>query len=161
MPLDEGYVFANVPFAKWDDDGQGWRVNRQKGVVVSHGCSCEDYITWLADGKTDKANKVNILVAPLISAADYPPDGVERIREGKYRDLFLIEGGDSMPAQVVQLPRQQAIPARVLVELSKIVILADWQWAHLQLHIGVFVFHKEPGDLYNPALLEETAGDAD
>ena len=124
---------ANVPFAKWTDEG--WKINPRRGVITSQGCACEDYQRALDLGRTSQANKIILQVAPLTDTAGRPQDKLEKMRRGEVLRIFYIYGeAGTVQDQLVDLDGEQGIPAFVLAGLPKVARLGDWQWRGLLIH---------------------------
>lgn len=156
--LDQGDIFTNVPLMKWKDGEPEEGSPAKRVVVTSHGCVCEDYDRFIAEGMTSAARRLYIQVAPLRPAKDKKAK-LDVIREGRMPEYFYIEGdGPKLDHQVADLSREQPIPAWVLVEnCQKIARLSDWQWNALCVHIAVAQFRTEPKDLFNPKILKGAA----
>jgi hypothetical protein len=153
--LDEGDILSEVPFIKWED-GEATVGGGARGLVTSNGCACEDYDRALAAGRGQAAAKVMIQVAPLRPAASYPSHRLDEIASGQQLDFFLVHGkAGVLPDHVVDLTREQPVPASVLAGCPKIARLAAWQWKALLIHIAVSRFHQKPEDLFRADLLEE------
>lgn len=133
--LDEGDVLANVPFGRWKDEQWGVK-QKVRGVITSEGCACEDYERALKAGKPQKANKIWLHVAPLVEVKDQDPEQIAQIKNGDFTQWFYVEGeAGTLGPQLVDLDREQAIPASVLAGLTKITRLAEWQWRKLLLQV--------------------------
>jgi hypothetical protein len=155
VPIDQGYIFANVPFPAWGDGG--WKPRPALGVVTSQECACEDYIRALEAGKGNKARKIDIQVAPLQSARQYPAEAVEKIEAGEYPERFFIYGGQSLPDSVVLVDKETAIPAHLLATLTPVTVLAPWQWRRLVIHLTVSQWHELPEKILHPDLLRASS----
>lgn len=92
-------------------------------------------------------------VAPLKPAKAFG-EKIEVIKNGSQLDCYFIEGDGSIADQVVDLTREQGIPASVLAECKRSGQVADWQWKGLLVHIAVSRFHQQPEDLFLKELLE-------
>ncbi len=152
VPIDQGYIFANVPFPVWDDEA--WKVVPRTGVVTSDECACEDYKRALDAGYGDKAKKIDLQVAPVQPANRYSEEAIENIKAGESLERFFIYGGQSLPDSVVQVDKKTAIPAHVLATLKTITVLAPWQWRGLVVHLTVSQWHEKPENILRPELLE-------
>lgn len=152
--LDQGEILANVPFVRWEDGTPVFNAVR-RGIVTSHGCACEDYERAAAeDERSRKAGAIMLQVAPISPATQYR-DNQEAIARGEFLDFFFIAGeGTILKDQVVDLTREQAIPASVLAKCKKTARIADWQWKALLIHIAVSRFHQQPEELFLKELLE-------
>lgn len=151
--LDQGDILSDVPLVKWKD-GQATHGSPNRAIITSHGCVCEDFDRAVQDGKSSKAARIFIQVAPLRPARDFR-DKIDLIQEGKLLDLYFIEGdGSKLAHQVVDLKREQPIPARVLADCKKVARIADWQWNALLVHMTVARFRSAPADIFHPDLLK-------
>jgi hypothetical protein len=152
--LDQGDVLANVPFVRWKD-GKPTFGAKSLGIITSHGCACEDYERALdKPGRSSQADRVMLQVAPLKPAKAFG-DKVEVIRSGSQLDCFFVQGEGSVLAdQVVDLTREQGIPASVLVPCKTVTRIADWQWRALLVHVAVSRFHQQPEKLFLDEVLE-------
>jgi hypothetical protein len=152
VALDQGMILANVPFVKWEG-GKAKLDSPGRGIITSHGCACEDYERAVARGRSSQADRVMLQVAPLKPAKAFG-DKIETIKQGIQLDCFFIEGDASLADQVVDLTREQGIPASVLASCKKAGQIADWQWSGLLVHIAVSRFHQTPEELFRQDLLE-------
>jgi hypothetical protein len=152
--LDQGDIFSNIPFVKWHE-GEPAIGGGARGVVTSHGCTCEDYQRRLDLGHTQAAAKVMIQVAPLRPATSFPLQQRSAIADGDYFDYFLVYGQRGVLGdQVADLTKEQSIPASVVMTCDKIARLAPWQWNRLLVHIAVSRFHQKPETIFRPDILE-------
>jgi hypothetical protein len=153
VQLDQGMILADVPFVKWEN-GKAKLESPGRGIITSHGCACEDYERAAnAEGRSSQADRVMLQVAPLKPAKAFG-DKIETIKRGVQLDCFFVEGDGSIADQVVDLTREQGIPASVLAECKKSGQIADWQWKALLVHIAVSRFHQTPEELFRVELLE-------
>jgi hypothetical protein len=152
--LDQGEILADVPFVRWEDGKPIFGAVR-RGIITSHGCACEDYERAAKEAeRSRKAGAVMIHVAPIAPATQYR-DRQEAIARGEFLDYFFIFGeGSILKDHVLDLTREQAIPASVLAKCKKISRIADWQWKGLLVHIAVSRFHQQPEELFREELLE-------
>lgn len=165
--LDQGDVFANVPLMKWTDGEPEEGSATKRAVVCSHGCVCEDYDRAIEAGQPSKARRVFVQVAPMRSIKDYRdhPEKrkkLEMIKRGELLDYFYVEGdGTNLEHQVVDLTREQPIPAGILVkDCQKIVRLANWQRDALNVHATVARFRIDPKDLFHEQMLKGAASES-
>jgi hypothetical protein len=157
--LEGGLVLAKVPFVRWED-GEPHTGSEAQGIITSHGCSCEDYERAIQEGRSSAAKRKMLMVAPL-KAAKVFRDKIDTIKSGTALDYFFIQGEPPWPAdQVVDLTREQAIPASVLAGCKKVAQIEDWQWKALLIHIAISRFHQQPEDLFREDLLESRSPDA-
>ncbi len=156
VPIDQGYIFANVPFPVWDEAGAGWKAVPSNGLVTSHECACEDYQRAINAGFGDKANKIDLQVAPIQSASRYSEEAIALILAGEHLERFFVHGGKSLPDSVVRIDEETAIPAYVLAGLKPITVLAPWQWRQLVIHLTVSQWHQKPEKILHPDLLKGT-----
>ncbi len=152
--LDQGEILADVPFVRWKDDKPIFEALR-RGIITSHGCACEDYERAAKEAaRSRKAGAVMLHVAPIEPATQYR-DRQEAIARGEFLDYFFISGeGTVLKSHVVDLTKEQAIPASVLSRCKKVSRIADWQWKRLLVHIAVSRFHQQPEELFQEELLE-------
>lgn len=151
--LDQGDVLTDVRLVKWTD-GEVALAGGVRVVVTSNGCTCEDYERVVAAGQTQKAAKMMVQVAPLRPATNFPQGRLEEIRSGKHLDFFYVYGKATvLPDHVVDVTREQPVPAHVLAKCAKVARLAEWQWQALLIHLTVSRFHQEPADLFRDELL--------
>jgi hypothetical protein len=154
--LDQGDVFSDVPLIKWDDGAA--RESPNRAVVTSHGCVCEDYERAISAGRTSAADRILIQVAPLRPAKDFKQK-IAEIRDGKLLDRFFIEGdGQRLAHQVVDLSREQPMPASVLMKCKKVARLSDQQWEALLVHMAVARFRIDPAKLFRDEILKGATG---
>lgn len=152
-------ILADVPFVKWDG-GKAKFDSPGRGIITSHGCACEDYErAAAASGRSSQAERVMLQVAPLKPAKAFG-EKIEVIKVGSQLDCFFIEGDGSIADQVVDLTREQGIPACVLAGCKRSGQIADWQWKSLLVHIAVSRFHQQPEELFLRELLETLTDDA-
>jgi hypothetical protein len=146
-------ILADVPFVKWDG-GEAKFDSQGRGIITSHGCACEDYERAAkTSGRSSQAERVMLQVAPLKPAKAFG-EKIEVIKNGSQLDCFFIEGDGSIADQVVDLTREQGIPASVLAECKRSGQIADWQWKGLLVHMAVSRFHQQPEELFLKKLLE-------
>lgn len=149
-----------MPFVRWRN-GEGIEGTPSRGIITSHGCTCEDYERAIEAGKSSAASRVLLQVAPLQSASVFDETKQREIQNGERLDLFFVYGdGSKLKDQVADLTREQPIPAGVLTTCKKVARLADWQWNALLVHIAVSRFHVKPEKLFHPELLRESADGA-
>jgi hypothetical protein len=98
-------------------------------------------------------------VAPLKPAKAFG-EKIEVIKNGSQLDCFFIEGDGSIADQVVDLTREQGLPASVLAGCRRSGQIADWQWKALLVHIAVSRFHQQPEELFLTELLESRSPNA-
>ncbi len=147
-------ILADVPFVKWEN-GKAKLDSPGRGIITSHGCACEDYERAVAmSGRSSQANRVMLQVAPLRPARQFPSDKLDTIKAGSHLDCFFIQGDGSIADQVVDLTREQGIPASVLATCKRSGVIAEWQWKGLLVHIAVSRFHQTPEELFRLELLE-------
>lgn len=146
-------ILADAPLVKWEN-GKAKFDSPGRGIITSHGCACEDYERAAAtEGRSSQADRVMLQVAPLKPAKAFG-EKLDTIRRGIQLDCFFLEGDGSLADQVVDLTREQAIPASVLAQCKKSGQIADWQWKRLLVHIAVSRFHQPPEELFLDSLLE-------
>ncbi|HUB35648.1 MAG TPA: hypothetical protein VL972_02390 [Solirubrobacteraceae bacterium] len=146
-------ILADVPFVKWER-GKAKLDSKGRGIITSHGCACEDYERAARRSeRSSQADRVMLQVAPLKPAKVFG-EKLELIRSGSHLDFFFVEGDGSIADQVVDLTREQGLPASVLAECKRSGQIADWQWKALLVHVAVSRFHQTPEKLFLPELLE-------
>lgn len=151
--LDQGDILANVPFVKWVDGGIELG-GGSRGIITSHGCSCEDYERAIARGQTQAARKTMLQVAPLVAIERVPEHRRAEIETGQYFDRFYVYGeGSLLGDQMLDFTREQPIPAGVLAGCEKVARISDWQWQRLLIHLAVSRFHQAPETLFRIDLL--------
>jgi hypothetical protein len=157
--LDQGDVLADVPFVRWRD-GKPTFGSKGLGIITSHGCACEDYERALEAHRSSQAERVMLQVAPLKPAKVFG-EKIEVIKSGTHLDLFYVQGeGSRLADQVVDLTREQGIPASVLAACKKCARIADWQWRALLVHVAVSRFHQQPEKLFLNEVLESRSASA-
>jgi hypothetical protein len=146
-------VLSDVPFVRWKEGKPRTGVTGL-GIVTSDGCVCEAYERAVAAGRSSEADRVTLQVAPLKAASVFRQK-IEVIKSGAHLDLFFLHGeGSRLADQVVDLTREQGIPASVLAACTKCALVADWQWKRLLIHIAVSRFRQQPEALFREELLE-------
>lgn len=152
-------MLADVPFVRWKK-GKPTINAKGLGIITSNGCACEDYERAVDERMSSQAARLMLQVAPLNNAKQFPEDKLDIIKTGDHLDFFFLKGeGSRLADQVVDLSREQGIPASVLVDCKKVALIANWQWRRLLVHIAVTRFHQRPEELFLAGLLE-TGSDA-
>jgi len=146
---------------KWKDGEPEEGSGTKRVVVCSHGCVCEDYDRHIEANQTGKARRIYVQVAPIRSITDFTDSEeklkkVEAIKRGEVADAFyLYSDGKAFGDQVVDLTREQPIPAGILVrDCKRIARLADWQWNALGIHATMARFRVEAEKLFHPDMLK-------
>jgi hypothetical protein len=155
--LDQGDILAEVPLVIWKD-GKA-QESKNRAVVTSHGCVCEDYERAIGAGRSSAAERLLLQVAPLRPAKDFKHK-IGEIQRGELLDRFFVEGdGKKLAHQVADLTREQPIPASVLVKCKKIARLADWQWEALLIHMTIARFRIDPAQVFSEEILKGAGRD--
>jgi hypothetical protein len=150
--LDQGEVFSDVPLLKWKDGEP--KIEKGRALVTSHGCVCEVYERAVEQKKTSAAKKAYIQVVPLQPASTFRQK-VGLIQNGEMRDYFFVEGdGPKLAHHVAVLTREQALPAAVLADCTRLAQVADWQWEALRLHITLTRFRMKPEEVFRDEFLK-------
>jgi hypothetical protein len=137
--LDQGEILADVPFVRWEDDKPIFEALR-RGIITSHGCACEDYERAAKEAaRSRKAGAVMLHVAPIEPATQYR-DRQEAIARGEFLDHFYISGeGTVLKSHVVDLTKEQAIPASVLSRCMRTGLY------RVELHVDGKASQNDPG----------------
>lgn len=152
-------MLSDVPFVRWKK-GKPTFNSKGLGIITSNGCACEDYERAVEEGRSSQADRIMLQVAPLNKAKAFPDDKIEVIKRGAQLDCFFLKGeGSRLADQVVDLSREQGIPASVLADCKKVALIENWQWKRLLIHIAVTRFRQVPEELFLTELLE-TGSDA-
>lgn len=132
--LNQGDLIADVPFAGQHADDLS-RVTTMLGLVTMHSCDCDKFMVARRKG----ADAELLATWPITVAPVHPPELLTGgqagdARAGRMPRYFPIPLEGEMPEMVVDLWREQAVPARLLVTLERQATLSTDTLHKLYVH---------------------------
>jgi hypothetical protein len=118
--LNQGELRAEVPFIG-QDSRDLTKVIRMLGVITAHSCDCDKFFTLRERGALEDDHEATwpIMVAPV-----HPPElliggQAGDAKAGRMPRYFPLAAENSMPELVVDLAREQAVPALTLLDCPR------------------------------------------
>jgi hypothetical protein len=150
--LNQGDIFEEVPFVGFDARDPA-RFLTSLGIVTAHDCECDKFFAERGRGFSEEIEATwPIVVAPVYPLADLDEDQGGNARAGRiYRYFYLPQEGD-MDELVVDLDREQAVPAVTLLNLERRACLSEETQLKLYVHLWVLRTRLKPEDVFKTDL---------
>lgn len=152
--LNQGDVLVRVPFIGQDARDLS-KVTEMMGVVTANSCDCDKFFTARERG----LNADLRATWPLQVAPAHPPEllvggQAGDARQGRMPRYFPLPEEGSMPELVVDLWREQSVPAQILVDCERRACLTAEQLHRLYIHSWVLQTRIKPEEAFREELLE-------
>lgn len=146
--LNQGDLLEEVPFIGQDARDPG-RVETMLGVVTANSCDCDKFFSAGEKG----AGEDLLATWPILVAPVHPPEllvggQAGDARSGRMPRYFPLPAEDPLPELVIDLGREQAIPAPVLVERRRQACLDEETLRRLYVHLWVLRTRLKPEDVF-------------
>jgi len=155
LRLNQGDPLADVPFAGQHADDLT-RVTTTLGLVTMHSCDCDKFFT-----AQEKGVDPEILATwPVTVAPAHPPElliggQAGDARGGRMPRYFFLPSEGAQQELVVDLWREQAVPARILTGLARQATLSSDMREALYVHLWQLKTRTDLASLSEPEEADE------
>lgn len=146
--LNQGDILAGVSFNGVDARDPG-RALISSGVVMAHDCQCDKFYAEREKGISEEVEATwPIIVAPVYPLEALREDQIWQVRERRVRRYFYLPEEDEMDELVVDLDREQAVPAVTLLPPDRLACLSEETRRMLYVHLWVLRTRLNPDDVF-------------
>lgn len=151
--LNQGDLLVDVPFVGQDASDR-CRVTTSLGLVTTNSCDCDKFFAAQEKGLSDDL----AATWPIIVAPAHPPEllvggQAGDASKGRMPRYFPIPAEDDHPELVVDLWREEAIPAVELIGLQRQACLSRDNLLALYAHVWWLRTRLRPDDVFQEGAL--------
>ena len=152
--LNQGDLLANVPFVGQDSRDLS-KVTEMLGVVTSNSCDCDKFFRARELGINEEIEAT----WPISVAPAHPPELLTGgqagdARNGRMPRYFPVPEEGDMTELVVDLWREQAVPALTLLTLERAACLSGEHLHRMYIHAWVLRTRIKPEKAFTEEILE-------
>jgi hypothetical protein len=151
--LNQGDVLVGVPFVGQDANDRGG-VTEMLGLVTAHSCDCDKFF----EARRKDLSPELLATWPILVAPAHPPElliggQAGDARKGRMPRYFPIPTEDERPELVVDLWREQAVPAVILERLDRQGSLSAEMIRRFYIHLWTLRTRIKPETVFKPEAL--------
>lgn len=152
--LNQGDLLADVAFVGQDARDRTQR-NQALGLITSHSCDCDKFFALREKGLPEEIEMTwPIMVAPVHSPDDLLGGQPGDARAGRMPRYFPLPAEGDHPDLVVDLWREEAVPAVTLLELDRQACLSRETLLAAYVHLWVLRTRLPPKDVFKEGALD-------
>jgi hypothetical protein len=150
--LNQGDLFVGVPFIGFDSRDPA-RMMPSLGVITANSCDCDKFFSAREKGISEDVEATwPIIVAPAHSPEQLVGGQAGHARRGEMPRYFHLPAEGEMEELVIDLGREQALPAVTLLERERIASLSEETRLKLYIHLWVLRTRLKPEDVFKSDL---------
>jgi hypothetical protein len=150
--LNQGDLLADVRFIG-SDSRDLTRVVPCLGVVTAHSCDCDKFYSACDRGASEDIQATwPIMIAPAHSPDLLVGGQAGDARAGRMPRYFHLPEEGEIDELVVDLAREQAVPAPTLAGLDRVASLSQETLHKLYVHLWVLRTRLKPEDVFKSEL---------
>lgn len=151
--LNQGDLLIDVPFVGQDARDRA-HATVALGVVTAHSCDCDKFFSFREKGLAEELEATwPIMVAPVHDPELLVGGQAGHARKGEMPRYFPIPSEGDHPELVIDLWREEAIPAVTLIELDRQACLSRETLLALYAHLWWLRTRLRPEDVFKEEAL--------